>query len=511
MKVSQWAEIRRLSEVEGLSQRQIAERLRCCWKTVKKALSMEHPPDEARRPPRGSILDPYKPKIDALIAKYPRLSAVRVLEEIRKGPQGYRGQISVVRAYLRRIRPARGRVYQEVFYEPGQAMQVDWGTCGRIKIGSTMRIVSVFVSVLCYSRLCYIEFCLSQRKPEFYRCLVHALQFFRGSPRQVIFDNLKAAVLNGSGKHACLHPAFLALCGHFCLEPIPCSRRDPESKGVVEAKVGYVKRNALQGRDEELTCWEDYGRLAEYWRDEVANVRIHNTTKQRPVDRFEQERNLLRPLPLAPFDTDEVISASVNSHARVNFDGNRYSVSPEAARKTAVLRASPNQVRVIYQGREIARHVRCYDRGQLIRQEEHQLQALKMRRRARRQQIEETFDALGDEARKFHLRLCGRPVRTADHLRRVLELVRLYGRQDVVAAIAQANEYQTYDAAYVETILLQERRRRELPSPTRPRPQRQELIEDIDLEEPDPGAYDRFCDDSDDHNQDPHDQESSND
>ena len=198
----------------------------------------------------------------------------------------------------------------------------------------------MFVAVLCYSRLCYIEFCLSERKAEFYRCLVHALKFFGGSPRQIIFDNLKAAVLNGSGRNACLHPDFLALCGHFCLEPIACARRDPESKGVVEAKVRYVKRNALQGRDEELTCWEDYGRLAIYWRDEVANVRVHDTTKERPIDRFRKEQSLLRPLPAAPFNTDEMVSVVVNSHARVHFDGNRYSVPPELARKTALLRAN---------------------------------------------------------------------------------------------------------------------------------------------------------------------------
>jgi transposase len=510
MKVSLWAEIRRLSEIEGLSQRQIAGRLRCSWRTVKKALGMDHPPDETRRSPRGSILDPYKAKIDALIAKYPDLSAVRVLEEIRKAPDGYAGKISVVRSYLRQIRPVRGRVYQEVFYEPGQAMQVDWGTCGYVKIGTILRRVSVFIAVLCYSRLCYLEFCLSQRKAEFYRSLVHALKFFGGSTRRCIVDNLKAAVLNGSGKYACWHPEFLALCGHFYLEPIACERQDPESKGVVEAKVRYVKRNALAGREEELTCWEAYTRLASYWRDKVANVRIHETTKQRPVDRFEQERNLLRPLPLAPFDTDEMVSVPVNSHARVKFDGNRYSVLPEVARKTVLLRASASQIRVIYQGREVACHPRCYDRGQLILQQEHQLQALKMRRRVRREHIEETFDALGEEARKFHLELCRRPVRTADHLRRLMELVRLYGRRDVMAAIARANEYQTYDAAYVETILLQERRRRELPSPTQPRPQRQELIEQIDLDEPDPGAYDRFCDDPNENLQNPHDEEPSN-
>ena len=107
MRVSQWAEIRRLAEIEGLSQRQIAERLRCCWRTVKKALAMQHPPDETRRPRRGSILDPHQAKIEALIAKYPQLSAVRVLEEIRKGSEGYSGEISVVRGYLRQIRPIR--------------------------------------------------------------------------------------------------------------------------------------------------------------------------------------------------------------------------------------------------------------------------------------------------------------------------------------------------------------------------------------------------------------------
>ena len=492
MKVSQWAEIRRLSEVEGLSLRTIAKRLRCCWRTVRKALALAQPPPEARRSTRTSLLDPYKPKIDALLAKYPELSAIRIWEEIRKGPDGYRGQITQLRVYVAQVRPARRRVYQEVFYEPGQAMQVDWGHCGRLRIGSTQRHVSVFVGVLCYSRLCYIEFCLSQRKAEFYRALVNALNFFRGCPRQIIFDNLKSAVLNGSGRQACLHPEFLALCGHFCLEPIACERRDPESKGVVEASVRYIKRNALQGRDEQLLGWEDYLQLASTWRDEVANQRLHQTTKQRPLDRFQQERDRLRPLPALPFDTDEVVPVVVNSHARVQFDANRYSVPPRLVRKTATVRASATEVRVLFQGAEVARHLRCYDRGQLIRSPDHQLEALQMRTRLRAHDIESTFNALGEEARTFHLELRRRPVKTTVHLRRLLNLVRLYGRADVIAALRRAHEYQTYDAAYVETILLQDRRRRELPSPTSVRPKRQELLDETDLEEPDPAAYDRL-------------------
>jgi len=308
IKVSLWAEIWRLHEIERLSKNAIARQLGCCHKTVRKALEMHDPPSQTARPARTSKLDGYQTQIDQLISQYPNLSAVRILEEITKGDNGYQGGITIIRDYLRTIRPARGRVYHEVFYDPGEALQVDWGECHRLKIGNTSRRVSVLVAVLCYSRLCYIEFSLAEKKEDFYRCVANALKFFGGVPRKIIFDNLKAAVISGSGKHACFHPEFLELCGHFCLQPIACARRDPESKGMVETNVRYVKQNALAGRDDELSCWKAYEVLAEYWRDQVANVRIHETTRERPVDRFQQEQPLLRALPSSRFDTDEVVS-----------------------------------------------------------------------------------------------------------------------------------------------------------------------------------------------------------
>ena len=509
MNVALWAEIRRLAEIEKLSHRAIARRLLCCAKTVKKALGMERPPGQHPRPSQASLLDPYKKQLDALLAQSPDLSAVRLLEEIGRGAAGYTGGISLVRRYVRQVRRPRGRIYQAVDWQPGEALQVDWGECGRIRLGNTSRRVNVFVAVLCYSRLGYIEFSLAQRKADFYRAFVHALEFFGGSPRKAIFDNLKAAVLNGHGRSACLHPEFLALCGHYYLEAVPCARRDPESKGMVEAGVRYVKHNALAGREAELTRWEDYPPLAVYWRDQVANVRLHHTTRERPVDRFQKERPLLRALPTIPFDTDEVVSAIVSPLVQIEFDGNRYSVPPEAARQTVIVRANASQVGVIYQGRELASHVRCYQRGQLICQAEHQLQALQLRQRTRASDVERLFDALGPEAREFHLQLRRRPVKTSVHLRRLWNLIRLYGRADVLAAIVLAHQYQTYDAAYVEALVLQERRRRELPSPTPLCPQRPELIEDIDLEEPDPGTYDALCQDQDqDQDQDPNPEES---
>ncbi len=491
MNVALWAEIRRLHEIEKLSGREIAVRVNCSRDTVARALRLDKPPSNRRAPRRG-LLDPFHPKIDALLARYPNLSAVRIQEEISKPPEGYSGSIIVLRRYLRKVRPMPGRVYQEVAYEPGQAMQVDWGECGRVAVGGTSRKVSVLVATLCYSRLTYIEFSLSQHKAEFYRLIVHALQFFGGSPRAIIFDNLKAAVLNGSGRQACFHPDFLALCGHFCVQPIACERRDPESKGIVEGGVRYVKRNALAGRDEELVTFADYVAFAPLWRDGVANVRLHETTRERPLDRFQKERPLLRPLPSVPFDTDEVMPRVVNTHAQVEFDGNRYSVPPSLTRKTVTLRADESEVRVLYEGQVVARHGRCYERRQSIVLPEHRLAALEQRKRSARTALEQQFDDLGPEARQFHLQLKSRPVKTGTHLRRLLVLVRLYGRPEVVAALVRASELQTYDAAYVENLLLAERRRRELPTPTLPCPRRRELIEDIELDPADPAVYDRF-------------------
>jgi len=492
MNVALWAEIRRLAEIEKLSGRLIARRLHCSRHTVAKALELRQPPAQ-KAAPRASLLDSYVEQIQNLLAKYPDLSAVRIREEIARGPQGYQGSATSLRRYLRKVRPARGRVYQEVHYQPAQAMQVDWGECGRVQVGSTMRKVSVFVAVLCYSRLLYIEFTLSQRKAEFYRCVVNALTFFGGSPRQLIFDNLKAAVLNGSGRSACYHPELLALCGYFCLQPVACARRDPESKGVVEGGVRYVKHNALAGRADELQRFEDYQALAPYWRDQVANRRMHETTHERPIDRFGQERGLLRPLPAIPFDTDEIVPVVVNPHARIAFDGNRYSAPPRLARKAITLRANRDELRLLHEGQVVAQHVRSYERGQLLVLPEHHLAALSLRHRPSQQALEEEFDAWGPEAREFHLHLNRRPVKTSVHLRRLLNLAVVYGRAEVLAAIARALELATYDAAYVENLLLAERRRRQLPTPTLPTPKRRELIDDINLEPADPSLYDRFC------------------
>jgi hypothetical protein len=190
-----------------------------------------------------------------------------------------------------------------------------------------------------------------------------------------------------------------------------------------------------------ILTWEDYLALASTWRDQVANVRLHETTRERPLDRFEKERLLLRPLPAIPFDSDEVVPVVVSPHARIAFDGKRYSVPPQLVRKPLTVRGNRDELRLLHEGQVVAQHVRSYQRGQLLVLPEHRAAALTLRQ----------------------------PPHT------------------------HALELATYDAACVENLLLAERRRRQLPTPTRPTPKRRELMDDSEREPADPALYDRFC------------------
>jgi len=159
-------------------------------------------------------------------------------------------------------------------------------------------------------------------------------------------------------------------------------------------------------------------------------------------------------------------------------------VPPQFVRRPITVRANRDQLRLMHEGHVVAQHVRSYERGQIFVLSDHRLAAVTLRQRPQQQ------------ARAFRLGLSSRPVKTSVHLRRLLGLAKLYGRTEVLAAIARALELATYDAAYVENLLLAQRRRRQLPTPTLPTPQRRELIDDIELEPADPALYDRFCHDN---------------
>jgi hypothetical protein len=165
-------------------------------------------------------------------------------------------------------------------------------------------------------------------------------------------------------------------------------------------------------------------------------------------------------------------------------------VPPEYARRKVILRADDQWVRVIHGGKEIAKHQRSFERKRRITDPAHQKAALALRKRSRARQIEIDFIALGTAAEVFRQHLLNAPVKPTVHFRRILQLVRIYGKHEVVAALRRAVEHKTFDSAYVVNLVDQERRRRNQPSPLPLTPQRKELLEDYDFAEPEPGDYD---------------------
>ncbi len=136
MNVALWAEIRRLAEIEKLSGRAISRRLHCSRHTVAAALELDAAAHAPRRHAAPACLDPYKDQDRRPAGQVSRTLGGAHPRGDRPRPRRLSPAASIViRRYLRTIRPARGRVYQEVHYEPAQAMQVDWGECGRVQVG----------------------------------------------------------------------------------------------------------------------------------------------------------------------------------------------------------------------------------------------------------------------------------------------------------------------------------------------------------------------------------------
>src|SRR3989338_2982904 len=122
MNASLWSEIRRLHLVHGIYKKEIARRLQLSVKTVRRALKCDAPPLERVIRFRESKLDFFKETIVSLLADYPGLSAIRIYEKISE--KGYQGSITILRTYLRKVRPVKREVFVRIETEPGEEAQV---------------------------------------------------------------------------------------------------------------------------------------------------------------------------------------------------------------------------------------------------------------------------------------------------------------------------------------------------------------------------------------------------
>jgi transposase len=361
--VEQFMDIRELKQ-QGHSLRDIARITGHSRNTVRKVLRGEHTLT-FHTPQRSSKLEPFQ---DYVRRRYEEhgLSAVRLLDEIR--PMGYAGSIVTLRRFLRTFRQdtlRRSKLTVRFETPPGEQAQADWTYCGRFPTpeGKTISIYA-FVMTLSFSRMLFVQFTTSMKMRELIACHQEAFNFFGGWPRTILYDNMKQVKLSRIE----WNEQFLDFAGHYGFIPKTHRVRRPRTKGKVERVVDYVKDNFLAGRT--FQGLADVNAQGRHWLEHTANVRVHGTTHQRPIDLFGQEA--LTPCTAAPvYRFLDPVSRQVNWEAMVRFQGSRYSVPPQFAGKTVHVAAAGGQIVIRAEDAIIAEHRQAAEPGQSIVHKEH--------------------------------------------------------------------------------------------------------------------------------------------
>jgi transposase len=438
---------------EGLKISQVAAQLNLDPKTVAHWFQRDTYQQRQGRC-RPSKLDAFKEQIKALVRRHP-YTAQQILQLLRE--QGYAGGYSILKEWVRQVRPVRKPAHLMLEFAPGDCAQADWGSFGSVPVGSTARRLSFFVMVLCYSRMMYLEFTLSESMEQFLAAHRHAFEFFQSVPARVMIDNLKVGVLSHPfGQRPVFHPRYLDLAAHYGFEPVACNVRRANEKGRVENGVGYVKKNFLSGL--EISSFAALNPAAATWRDTVANVRVHGETRRKPIDLFAEEKPRLKPLPVQPYDCAVIRPISANGCCYVVFDTNRYTVPHLYASQKLTLKLYPDQVLLFHNEKLIATHPRSYDRRQKIRNPDHVKELETQRKKSRDQTLLLTFLALSPHAEAYARKLEEKRCNSHQHLQKIVALSEIYGPEKVDCALQDALSFEAYGCEYIANILEQRAR-----------------------------------------------------
>ena len=289
---------------QGMSKAAIARQLGVSRRTVYYWIQkgqlhrggQEEPVQYGPRGPGRSKLDPYKAIIDARLAEYPKLTATRLYREVRKA--GYGGGYGQVKRYVCQARPrAPEEPVQRFETAPGHQGQVDFADF-RLPWGKRYALIVV----LGYSRLMWFRYYERQTMPVVMRGLEASFDYFGGVPGELLFDQMKSVIVRDGreeGGRLIENREFVRFSRHWGFRVRACRPYRAQTKGKVERPIRYIRESFFYGRD--FVSDADLNARAREWREAEANVRNHGTLKERPVDRFEREREYLTPLASWPY------------------------------------------------------------------------------------------------------------------------------------------------------------------------------------------------------------------
>lgn len=318
---------------------------------------------------RARLVDPFVDFLQETLTKYPRLRASRLWSMAKA--RGYTGSKSGFRAIVSRMRPRRhAEAYVRRAVLAGQEAQVDWAHFGKVTVGRAQRDLWAFVMVLSYSRFRFLRFSLRAAMPSFLRGHVEAFRFFGATPRTILYDNLKSAVLEHKGDAVRFHPTLLELAGHYRFEPRACAPYRPNEKGRVERAIRDVRDNFFAARS--WSSLSDLNEQARAWCLEIARERKVPDARETTVEAaFLEEKDKLIELPSDDFPVEERVDVSAGKTPYVRFDKNDYTVPHTHAQRSLTVLATEERVRIVdleapSSEQVLADHARTFDRDQRV-------------------------------------------------------------------------------------------------------------------------------------------------
>ena len=429
------AQILRLHAVEKWRVGTIARQLHVHRDAVQRVLGGDRAPVHCS-PLRPSRIDPYRPFILATLTKFPTLTAARLHAMVVQ--RGYGGAGSHFRFLIAGMRPRpSAEAYLRLRTLPGEQAQVDWAHFGHLQIGRARRPLMAFVMVLSHSRMIFLRFFLDARMDSFLRGHVEAFIAFAGVPRVLLYDNLKSAVLQRQGDAIRFNPVLLALAGHYRFEPRPVAVARGNEKGRVERAIRYVRDSFFAAR--QFTDLADLNAQAGQWcRGQAAQRRWPEDGAMIVLQAFEAERAKLLALPQHEFALGERVAVAVGKTPYVRFDLNDYSTPYTHVQRTLAVLADEHTVRILDGAAELARHERCWDRGQQIEDPAHVQRLVEHKRAAR---AHRACDRLA-QAAPARTTLLERAAARGDNLGSItaalLRLLERYGAAALQAAVVDA-------------------------------------------------------------------------
>ncbi|MBM3992494.1 MAG: IS21 family transposase, partial [Planctomycetes bacterium] len=256
-----------------------------------------------KRAPRASKVDPFRPRVLELLGKFPDITAQRVLEVTTD--EGFGGGYTAVKKLLRVLRPPARPTPSLVTpeYGPGEMAESDWSPYEvRFTSGKTM-IVQAFSYVLVSSKRKSFRLYSSNDLHALMDGHERAFVRFGGCAHTCKFDSQKPVVLRWEGQQPIYNPRFLAFSSHYEFRPLAVRRRHPNDKPRTERSFWEVERSFLNGR--EFRDLDDMRAQLDDWIDRIVDHR--KLAKRTALERFEEERPHLVPLPRHVYDTARVV------------------------------------------------------------------------------------------------------------------------------------------------------------------------------------------------------------